>query len=137
MFRLVTAPIAAAARESLNRGLTALVWGGVIVGLIVIGAGFLLAAAFLGLSMLLGPFLASDVLGLGLIVLGLLITLIRRPRALVAPQPPVMPRPFPAEPFPPDPLMPPLATPLGQLAFVVGFVAARTLLRRLGRTSGD
>lgn len=130
MFRSVTAPFAAAARESLNRGLTALVWVCVIAGLLIIGAGFLVAAVFLGLSMVFGPVLASILLGLVMIVLALLIATLRRGRPLGEPRLPAMPQPVP-----PEPNMTPMAAPLGELAFVVGFVAARTLLRRLGRRS--
>ena len=111
MLRPFAAPLAAAARQGLNRGLTALVWALVVIGLGTTGLGLLLAAALMGLSRLMGPLLACSVLGFGLILLAVLITSLRRDRPLAVP--------------PPAPAAPP-----DQIAFALGFVLARLILAR-------
>lgn len=120
MWHLLAAPLAAAARDVLGKGVAALVWGGVVFGLLLTGLGLLLAAALIGLSMLIGPLLASGLLGLALILLALLIILLRRGNRL----PEAHPTPL-ATPVPP----PPAAPPLNQLAFMLGFVLARTFVQ--------
>lgn len=110
MLRQLAAPFTAAARDGLNRGLSALVWTLVAVGLGVTGLGLLLATAVMGLSRLTGPLLACGLVGLGLVLLALLVTTLRR-------QPPMAPPPLPV--FAPTP---------DELAFTFGFVLARLIL---------
>lgn len=112
MLRELAAPIAAAARESLNKGLTALVWTLAALGLGITGVGLLLATTVMVLSLLTGPILACGLMGLGLVLLALLITALRRNR----------PVPLRAQPAP-------TATP-DQLAFALGFVLARLILAK-------
>lgn len=113
MLRHFTAPLAAAARDGLNRGVSALVWALAAAGLAVTGLGFLLAAVLIGLSQLMGPLLACGLMGMVLVTVALLISTRRRnPLAATPPHPPLAP---------PD-----------QIAFAFGFVLTRLILARRG-----
>lgn len=116
MLRQFTAPLAAAAHDGLNRGLSALVWTLVVLGLGVTGLGLLIAAAVIGLSQLIGPFLTCGLLGLSFVLLALLGTALRRNRPAALPSPHA---PIPAP---------------GQLAFALGFVLARLILEKRAKT---
>lgn len=85
--------------------------------LAVAGFGFVLAAAVMGLALLLGPIAASGLIGLVLVLAAALI--FRRPGAQTRPDPPDTPTPHSA----PDGL--------AHLSFVIGFLAGRAVLRRL------
>ena len=112
MLRQLAAPLAAAARDGLNRGLAALVWTLVAVGLGITGFGLLLAVAIMGLSRLTGPLVACGLMGVALVLLALLVTALRHKR-------PVLAAPPPAPPLAPD-----------HLAFAIGFVLARLILAK-------
>lgn len=132
MWRRFAGPIAAAARDSLHqnlsKGLVALVWGMAVAALVASGGLLLLVAALMGLSMLFGPIGACAVLGFALISAAFLIATLRRDRpALAVPVAPLAAVPLAAVPGPaPFPLP---ETPLGQLAFILGFAAAHAVLR--------
>jgi hypothetical protein len=133
MLRQLAAPLAAAARDGLNRGLAALVWTLVTVGLGITGLGLLLATAVMGLSRFVGPIMACGLAGLSLVLLALFVTALRRNRApIVAPRPAEPLSPAPLIPSAPPSASPPSAPPLApdQLAFALGFVLARLVLAK-------
>lgn len=109
MLRQLAAPVTAAAREGLNKGLAALARVFVVAALGAAGAGLLLAAALIGLSLLIGPLLACSVMGLVLVLLAVLIGSLQPKRPVQVTE----------RTFAPD-----------QLAFAVGFVLARWILSR-------
>ena len=110
MLRQLAAPFAAAARDGLNKGLAALVWVLVAIGLGATGLGLLLAALVMGLSLLVGPILACGLMGAALVLLAFAITALRRNRPAEAPIPPA-PKDSPE-----------------QIAFSLGFALSRMIL---------
>lgn len=113
--------ILAAVQRELGKGVAALVWGGIVAVLAFVGVGLLLAAVQIGLARAIGPILAAAVLGVTLIVVAVILGLMLRLRKAdpAQLQPPVAPPPEAgAGPSVPEAL------------FVLGFVAARSLLRR-------
>lgn len=110
MLRQLAAPFAAAARDGLNKGLAALVWTLVAMGLGAVGLGLLLATIVMGLSQLVGPILACGLMGSALVLLAFVITALRRTQ--------------PAE----EPTPPAAATTPDQIAFALGFALSRLIL---------
>jgi uncharacterized membrane protein YfcA len=88
--------------------------------LAVAGFGFVLAAAVMGLALLLGPIAASGLIGLVLVLAAAV--LYRRTGPQAPPKPPNTPPPYSG----PDGL--------AHLSFVIGFVAGRAALRRLSHS---
>lgn len=125
MWRGLSGLLTGAIRNGVDRGLSALVWGLSVGAFIGLGMALLGMSLLLALAHLIGPVLACFLLGLGLLVAAALMIALRRPAAGQAPAPPRPPEP----PAPSEPA-------LDEVAFALGFVAARALLRRLGRSAG-
>lgn len=82
--------------------------------------GLLLAAALMGLAVLMGPILASCVLGVAFLVLaGILAMLWKRPPAQT----------LDAQ-KPADPPLGGANQPLAEIAFLLGFILTRNLMRK-------
>ncbi len=124
MWRGLSGLLTGAIRNGVDRGLSALVWGLSVGAFIGLGMALLGLSLLLALAHLIGPVLACFLLGLGLLVAAALMIALRRPASGPAPAPL-----RPPEPPAPEPT-------LDEVAFALGFVAARALLRRLGRSAG-
>jgi peptidoglycan/LPS O-acetylase OafA/YrhL len=114
-----------AARVALRRG----AWQGAALFIALVGAGFLLAAAFIGLRDWLGPTMAALTLGGALLVLATAVLLVGRRVVPSVPAPPVWtPLPVP-QPRPSD-----VAT---MTVFTTAFMLGRRLAERRGRSGNS
>lgn len=109
MLRQLASPVAAAARDGMNRGIASFARTLLVAGIGAAGTGLLLASALIGLSRLIGPLLACGAMGLGLIVLAALIGSLQHKHPVSVPD---------------------HAQVHDQLAFAFGFVLARWLLAK-------
>lgn len=119
MRRLFAQTLRQATRPYLDRGRLAFVRGGTIAALVLVGGGFVLASAVMGLASLVGQIAASGLVGVALLAAAALIAL--RPRPIVLIEPVEEPDPVPNE------------MALAEVSFALGFVLIRALLRRRKR----
>jgi hypothetical protein len=108
-----------AAQPYLDMGRSALVKGVTIASLTLVGAGFVLAAAVMGLAWLVGPIAASALTGLAMLSCAILIA--RRPRLQAQTAVPQNAPPLQQH------------THVAELSFALGFVFSRVMLRKLAR----
>lgn len=120
VLHLLAAPVLGAVRRHLDRSRVALAHAAILLVLGTAGMGLLLAAALMGLAVLMGPILASCVLGVAFLVLaGILAMLWKRPPAQT----------LDAQ-KPADPPLGGANQPLAEIAFLLGFILTRNLMRK-------
>jgi hypothetical protein len=124
MLRSFAAQISVIAQRKLDRGVSALVWGGVIALVAGLGIGFLLAALQMSLALALGPIAATFLLGAVLLALAALVAVARRRTIVAQPTEIVVIAPT---------LDAAIAPTLPFLIFVASYVAVKTLRRRWTR----